>query len=75
MFIRRLGPQPGCAGGDACPDILELETGDFAVIGSDITGEAAGKLPQGSGCGKGEKIVRIPRNLLTVALSNIASKP
>lgn len=75
MFVRRLGPQRRCAGGSACPDILELENGDYAIIGLDITGEAAGKLPQGSGCGTGEKIVRIPRSLLTMAVSNIAAKP
>src|SRR2546423_626411 len=41
-FIKRLGPDPhaggaktaGCSG---CPDIWELENGDFAVIGADIT--------------------------------------
>ncbi len=40
--------------GHSCPDILELQTGDFAVIGKDITEQAIGSLPSGSGCGMGE---------------------
>ncbi len=75
MFIRRLGldhaagPLP-CASGNACPDILELETGDFAVIGADITSVAA-QLPPGSGCGPGERMVRVPRALLVRARADI----
>jgi hypothetical protein len=49
-FIKRIGPDPhengaqtaGCRG---CPDIWELENGDFAVIGIDITDAAVPKLP------------------------------
>jgi len=48
-FIRRIGQDPhangaqsvGCRG---CPDIWELEGGDFAVIGIDITDAAVPKL-------------------------------
>jgi hypothetical protein len=41
-IIRRLGPDPHHAGRQSsalqgCPDILELQNGDFAVIGIDIT--------------------------------------
>jgi hypothetical protein len=50
MFLRRLGPDPHAHGAQTpclqgCPDVFELETGDFAVIGRDITAEALGKLP------------------------------
>lgn len=74
MFIRRLGVAPGtllCSGGRNCPDILELATGDFAVIGTDITATAASQLPPGSGCGEDERIVRIPRVLLVRARDEI----
>ena len=74
MFIRRLGAVAGtsnCQGGCACPDILELTDGDFAVIGADITIEAAGKLLPGSGCGPTERIVRIPRRILVAARADI----
>ena len=75
MFIRRLGVQSSatlqqCAGGRACPDILELADGDFAIIGKDIT-EFAGQLPAGSGCGPDERLIRIPRALLVRARSEI----
>lgn len=58
-----------CSGGHGCPDILEMESGDFAVIGTDITSDAP-KLPAGSGCGADERIVQIPRSLL-VALREV----
>ena len=75
MFIRRLGLNQSagtlpCASGHGCPDILELETGDFAIIGADIT-EAAGQLPPGSGCGAGERMVKVPRALLVRARADI----
>jgi len=75
FFLRRLGPDPhengaksvGCSG---CPDIFELVSGDFAVIGADIT-DAAGMLPPTAGCGPDERIVRIPRKTLTLAKRDI----
>ena len=77
MFTRRLGkpPEALCAGGYSCPDLLEMESGDFAVIGTDITEIAAGKLPLGSGCGSGERIVRIPRHVLVSARQDIPAAP
>jgi hypothetical protein len=72
MFIRRLGsPTLPCSGGNSCPDILELESGDYAVIGTDITAEAAGQFPAGSGCGPGERVVRVPRRILVAARADI----
>ncbi len=73
MFTRRLGidspEQNYCA--RSCPDILEMADGDFAIIGADITTEAASHLPMGSGCGPEERIVRIPRALLLKARADI----
>lgn len=74
MFVRRLGQSSGplsCASGRNCPDILELDGGDFAVIGADITALAIGRLPEGSGCGPDERVVRIPRALLVRARADI----
>lgn len=76
MFARRLGigsaggPAP-CSGGHSCPEVLEMTTGDFAIIGVDITAEAANALPLGTGCGSGERIVRIPRRLLVEACRDL----
>lgn len=74
-FVKRLGPDPhangaksvGCQG---CPDIWELDNGDFAVIGADIT-DLAGKLPPSAGCGPDERMVRIPRKTLILAKADI----
>ena len=76
---RRIGPDPhanglksvGCCG---CPDIFELESGDFAIIGIDITNAAKVKLPPTAGCGPDEKIVLIPRDLLVAAKKDIPEK-
>jgi hypothetical protein len=74
MILRRLGdPGRQCQGGHYCPDIFELNDGDFAVVGPDITSEAQAKLPPGSGCGPGERIVRIPRKTLVSAKADIPS--
>jgi hypothetical protein len=78
MFLRRLGPDPHANGAmtsslKGCPDILELETGDFAVIGVDITEQAEGSLAFGASRGPDERIVRIPRKTLVLAKSDIPS--
>lgn len=78
QFIRRIGPDPhahgaksvGCHG---CPDIWELEDGDFAVIGADIT-HAAAHLPPSAGCGPDERMVRIPRRTLVLAKAAIPDR-
>lgn len=76
MFLRRIGPDPHASGAQTpglqgCPDLFELETGDFAVIGKDITAEAAAKLPPGATCGPDERIVVIPRQALVLAKPHI----
>lgn len=76
MFLKRLGPDPHANGAksvgcDGCPDIWELDDGDFAIIGIDITDLATAKLPPTAGCGPDERIVRIPRQLLSGAKRDI----
>ncbi len=77
-IIRRIGPDPHAngrksAGAAGCPDILELDGGDFAIIGIDITSEARGILPPSAGCGPDERIVRVPRATLVLAKPEIPS--
>ena len=79
MFKRRLGLDPHAGGAQSaglrgCPDIFELETGDFAVIGRDVTGEAVAQLPAGASCGPDERIIVIPRRTLVQAKSDIPEK-
>jgi hypothetical protein len=76
MFLKRIGSDPHAngaksAGGEGCPDIWELEGGDFAVIGIDITDTAKAKLPPTAGCGHDERIVQLPRNVLVNARADI----
>src|ERR1039458_8479567 len=56
IFIKRIGPDPHANGAQSaacrgCPDIWELDNGDFAVIGIDITAAATPQLPPTAGCG------------------------
>jgi hypothetical protein len=76
MFLRRIGPDPHANGQrtaalQGCPDILELEDGDFAVIGVDITDAAQARMFPTAGCGPDERVVRIPRRLLIAAKGDI----
>lgn len=63
---RRIGPDPHEGGrqsssSSGCPDILELDSGDFAIIGQDITAAAIPALPASAGCAVEERVIRIPR--------------
>lgn len=77
-FLRRIGPDPHANGArtaslNGCPDIWELDDGDFAVIGPDIT-DVAGVLPPTAGCGPDERIVRVPRRILVNARRDIPQR-
>jgi hypothetical protein len=78
MFRRRIGPDPHANGKSTpslsgCPDVLELESGDFAVIGVDITAETLPRLAFGASCGADERVVRVPRAIF-LAAANAAVK-
>jgi len=80
MFLRRIGPDLDanvlpCSGCRGCPDIWELDNGDFAIIGTDITAAAIANLPPTAGCAPDERIVRLPRNLLVSAKRHIPDRP
>jgi hypothetical protein len=73
---RRLGKPPwelGATGGDnGCPDIWELDNGDIAVIGRDLTGSYEGRLPDGVSVVPGERLVVIPRATMLAAKADLA---
>ena len=78
-FLRRLGPDPHADGArtialQGCPDIFELESGDFAIIGIDITEKSVKDLPPTAGCGPDERIVLVPRKTLVLAKSDIPDR-
>lgn len=75
-FRRRLGPDPHANGAQTaaaanCPDIFELESGDFAVIGITMTAKALPNLPKDASCGPDESVVWIPRKTLVAAKTDI----
>jgi hypothetical protein len=76
MIRRRLGPSPHAGGTKTaalygCPDIFELDSGDFAIIGSDVTDAFMKHLPGDACCGPDERIIRIPRQTLVRAKADI----
>lgn len=78
-FLRRLGPDPHANGQKTaalanCPDVFELDDGDFAIIGIDITDEARPKLPATASCGPDERIVRLTRRILVAARDDIPTQ-
>ena len=75
-FLRRLGPDPHAGGAktpalENCPDIWELDSGDFAVIGIEMTAALRKGLPPTASCGPDERIVILPRRILLGAKPDI----
>lgn len=70
-FLRRLSAPPEISQRGRCPDLWELTTGDFAVIGRDITSEVSSNLPPDVILGVEERIVVLPREVLRSAKANI----
>lgn len=74
-FLRRLGKSAlelGDTTADpTCPDIWELDNGDIAFIGTDLTRVYAGNLPAGVSIGAGERLVVVPRNMVIAAKRDI----
>ncbi|GGP69418.1 hypothetical protein [Saccharothrix coeruleofusca] len=61
------GGRERCNNTKTCPDIWELDNGDVAVIGHDLTTRYAGNLPDGVNIGIGERLVVIPGAMFRAA--------
>lgn len=74
-FVRRLGKSAeelgNSDGKEQCPDIWQLDNGDIAVIGHDLTAAYGTRLPAGVALGPGERLVVIPGNTLSAAKVDI----
>ena len=74
-FRRRLGKsahQLGTTTGNAsCPELWELDNGDVAVIGTELTEAYTGRLPAGVSVDPGESLVVIPRSTIISAKTDI----
>ena len=78
MFKRRLGTDPHEGGKRTeaalgCPDLWELDDGDFAVIGITMGEDAITQLPASASVGDDETMVRLPRRVLVNAKADIPS--
>lgn len=71
-IVRRLGSTPAQRGSTLgnCPDLFELDNGDFAVIGTVIDHTRLG-LPPDAGVADHEVTVCVPRALLLDARRDI----
>ncbi|MFF4418401.1 hypothetical protein ACFYY8_38230 [Streptosporangium sp. NPDC001559] len=76
LFQRRLGKSAKeldrSDGRDECPDIWQLDNGDIAVIGRDLTAVYGPRLPEGVSLAPDERLVVIPGIMLSVAKPDIA---
>ncbi len=73
---RRVGLSPsarGSATNCTCPDVFELEDGNFAVIGTDRTTEFGQRLPTDAGVAPYEKVVVITRETLLAAAKDLTA--
>jgi hypothetical protein len=74
-FKRRLGKSALELGGTndvpTCPDIWELNNGDVAIIGRDLTESYATSLPAGVNVGPDERLIIIPGIMLRTAKTDI----
>jgi hypothetical protein len=72
---RRLGKSAhelgATTGEGSCPDIWELDNGDIAVIGQDMTTSYQARLPAGVSVDPGERLVVIPRATVVAARPDI----
>ena len=74
-FRRRLGKTAAELGDSRttndCPDIWELDNGDIAIVGRDVTTAFADRLPADVRIGADERLVVIPGNMLSAAKPDI----
>lgn len=74
-FTRRIGKtahELGTTGNEgSCPELWELDNGDVAVIGTELTSAYKDRLPPGVSIDVGEGLVVIPRSTLLSAKADI----
>lgn len=59
-------------GGNRCPDIWETDSGDYLIIGRDVTESVLDQLPSGAEITSSEeKAVLVPKEILQSAAKNM----
>ncbi|MBL1087528.1 hypothetical protein JK359_37265 [Streptomyces actinomycinicus] len=78
--MRRIGStsaQRGCGANNNCPDVLELEDGDFLVIGKLrlLTAPETERMNDaGASIGEDESVVLVPRDCILAAAHQLESE-
>lgn len=80
-FVKRIGIDPHHSdaygpktpAADGCPDVWQLDSGDYAVIGMDVTESVDRPLPDTASCGSDERIVVLPKRLFEAAAADLQS--
>lgn len=74
-IVRRLGSKPterGSTSGATCPDVLEMDDGDFLIIGKrTLVGELYATHRFGVKIDNDEMVIRLPRQVLIDAKRDI----
>lgn len=74
-FHRRLGKTAAELGesrtNNDCPEIWQLDNGDIAIVGRDVTAAFADRLPADLRIGDDERLVVIPRSMIVAAKPDI----
>jgi hypothetical protein len=70
---RRVGLAPSeradCTSSGNCPDVFELENGDYAIVGRDVSFVL--ELPADAGRSEAERIVLAPRTVMMAAARDL----
>lgn len=70
-MVKPVNEMDDCNNNETCPDIWEMDNGDVAVIGRDLTHTYADRLPNGVSVGYDERLVIIPGGMLRAATTDI----
>ena len=71
---QRIGLSPlqrDCDTQGNCPDIFLLPNGNFGMIGADRTEARDFGLPSDGGCGDGERLIEVPRDVFLAAVHQL----
>lgn len=74
-LVRRLSDEPASLrmsrNGNRCPDVWETDTGDYVIVGQDVTAELGSQFPADTELDTNEKVVLVPKAVLESAIKRI----
>jgi hypothetical protein len=74
-FVRRLSGLPATRKANSCPDVWELDDGNIAIVGVDVTDTYADRIPDELHIYPGdERMVVIPRSSFEKAVATFSGR-